>query len=179
MAFSADKSDQRVSQGALLCSDWPGVSAPVQREHYFGGSDVNLAADLRGLQLFLFAEYSAGTPDTDNFRSLPVSIASRPFVSPLVKRLLGKPNGAAAVLGHVDTAWTYSFTWPGAGPKFQTFAKCGWSDAFGEAHRARSQEFLATVRRASCNAGNGVLAGPGSPQPPNRSDRRQELRGRR
>ncbi len=120
MGFPADDPRLRSYQGALLCADWPG-EGEVSREYYFAGEDVP-DADLRGLIAFLFGCYTAGTPELDNFSSGslkdPYRIAPRPFISDLAQRLLSR--GALAVLGHVDRAWTTSFTWSFERPGDQT-----------------------------------------------------------
>jgi hypothetical protein len=106
---------QRQCQGALLCRDWQGEGHDVLPQHYFSGEDLVAEANLRGLIAFHFACYSGGTPDVSNFAdsslSKPRPIASAPFVSNLAQSLLGHPQGALAVIGHVDRAWTSSFSW--------------------------------------------------------------------
>jgi hypothetical protein len=87
----------------------------VLPEHYFSGEDLSEQADLRGLISFHFACYSGGTPDVSSFveSSLgkPQLVAPAPFVSKLAQRLLSHPRGALAVVGHVDKAWSTSFSW--------------------------------------------------------------------
>jgi Peptidase family C25 len=100
-------------QGALVCQDWEGPGTPLARQHYLGAPDLE-DAHVDGLIAMFFACYSAGTPQFDSFETddqrQPRQIASRPFVSRLVQRMLSHPNGAAlAVIGHVDRAWTHSF----------------------------------------------------------------------
>ncbi len=111
MRFSADYPHQLSYQGALLCADWSGAG-PILREHYFAGEDIP-DVDLEGLVACLFGCYSAGTPEMDNFSTAslgePQRIADRPFISDLAQSLL--THGASAVLGHIDRAWTTSFTW--------------------------------------------------------------------
>jgi hypothetical protein len=118
MAFPLDDPRQLEHQGALLCQDWPGPvqwkGRPVPPEQYFSAQDVPPDADFRGLITFHFACYSAGTPESDDFADpvfeRPQRIAPHPFTSRLAQRLLGHPRGALAVLGHVDRAWTTSFS---------------------------------------------------------------------
>jgi hypothetical protein len=107
---------QRKNQGALLCQDWPGLGQPPLPQHYFAGDDLPKEANLRGLIAFHFACYSGGTPEASSFAtddsplSLPQPVAPKPFVSYLAQRLLSHPQGALAVIGHVDRAWTTSFS---------------------------------------------------------------------
>ncbi|HSK76939.1 MAG TPA: C25 family cysteine peptidase [Thermoanaerobaculia bacterium] len=115
MAFPFKDSLQRSCQGALLCSDWPGEGHEPLPEHYLSGNDLAGEANLRGLIAFHFACYSGGTPHVTSFNDLtlgkPQPIAPSPFVSHLAQRLLSHPQGALAVVGHVDRAWSSSFSW--------------------------------------------------------------------
>jgi hypothetical protein len=118
-------------QGALICQDWPG---PLGWSHkalpdrfYFAGDDVGDDARLLGTVAFHFACFGAGTPRLDDFphaRGGPQrSIAPHAFVSPLAQRLLGHPRGGAlAVIGHVERAWTYSFSDKDGVRHIETFA---------------------------------------------------------
>jgi hypothetical protein len=85
----------------------------------FAGEDLLANADLSGLVAFLFACFSAGTPELDEFagaRSQERSrLARQAFLSDLPTRMLSLENGAAqAVVGHVERAWGYSFNWKGS-----------------------------------------------------------------
>ena len=115
LSFSSDDPLQRPCQGAILCQDWPGPDHPVLPEHYFAASDLPDDADLRGLIVFHFACYSGGTPAVSSFfdssTSFPKDITPTPFISRLAQRLLSHPRGALAVVGHIDRAWTTSFSW--------------------------------------------------------------------
>ena len=118
------------AQGALLCADWPGPTPgerPVDPDTYLAGQDVPAGAPVRTRVVFAFACYGAGTPDHDDFfhrdrgRS-SVVVAGDSFVARLPQRLLAHPpGGALAFIGHVDRAWSYSFSWPGAGAQTETF----------------------------------------------------------
>jgi hypothetical protein len=114
---------QRDLQGSILCSDWPGPQAEtISADHFVSCRDVAPDVRLQGLISFHFACYSAGTPRWDSFSGLagePRSIAPRPFVAGLARRLLGQ--GALAVIGHVDQAWPCSFLWEGAGAQRAVF----------------------------------------------------------
>ncbi|HEY6321130.1 MAG TPA: CHAT domain-containing tetratricopeptide repeat protein, partial [Thermoanaerobaculia bacterium] len=124
MAFPDDPERMRRDQGALLCQDWPGPKrweGPIPLEQYFGADDVPREADVRGLIAFHFACHSAGTPAESDFEFPLVSrrrqVAPEPMISRLAQRLLGHPGGGAlAVLGHIDRAWTTSFSWVDQGP---------------------------------------------------------------
>jgi len=104
-------------QGALLCQDWAGPQrgrGEVPREAYLAGEDLGSDLDLRGLVAFFFACYGAGTPRFDEytaqaFRDHREMITDRPFVAALPKVILGLPQGALAVVGHVERAWGTSY----------------------------------------------------------------------
>lgn len=94
-------------QGALQCQD----------DTHFGADLLATTANVRvhGLIAFLFACYSAGTPRYDQYvtRSdrTPLQIAEQPFLAALPKALLSHPQGGAlACIGHVERAWSYSFS---------------------------------------------------------------------
>ena len=110
-------------QGALVCQDWQGLaSTGLTEDEYVAARDV-AAADLPGTIAFLFACYGAGTPQFDAYLPQEVvvqqQIAAAPFVARLPQKLL--LSGAAAVIGHVERAWTCSFQWMGAGAQTQVF----------------------------------------------------------
>ena len=117
-------------QGALLCADWRGPptdAARVEPETYLSAADVPDGRPVRARVVFAFACYGAGTPDQDDFvhrgqgRSTVV-VEGDAFVSRLAQRLLANPaGGALAFVGHVDRAWSWSFSWPGAGAQTETF----------------------------------------------------------
>jgi hypothetical protein len=126
---SASDAEQRETQGALLCQDWPG---PLQRpgrlreDHYLAGCDIALDRPVRTRVVFSFACYGAGTPQISDFAdgaatSRPV-LAERSFVARLPQRLLGNPaGGILAFVGHVDRAWSCSFLWQGTDPQITAF----------------------------------------------------------
>jgi hypothetical protein len=110
--------------GALLCADWPGPNhGGIEPTWSFRAVDVPATADLRGTIAIHFACYSAGTPrDTDfpHQDQLTVGpLAERPVVSALPRAFLS--NGALAVIGHVDRAWTTSFLTERDQPQVQAF----------------------------------------------------------
>jgi hypothetical protein len=118
---------QAQDQGALLCQDWPGpgaAGAPLSPEHYFSAADLPIEANLSGLVCFHFGCYTAGTPRFDDYvdpGGLPRAIAAAPFLSALARAELGR--GALAVIGHVDRAWSCSFSWPDAEDDHAAFAE--------------------------------------------------------
>jgi hypothetical protein len=111
---------QRERQGALIGSEWPGGKSPCPPEAFLTGAELPDELGLTGAVAFLFACYGAGTPSQDGFwfrepEPAPRRTADPPFVSRLVQGLLSRPGGPAAVIGHVDRAWTCSFFWHRAG----------------------------------------------------------------
>lgn len=131
MGFPGNHGLQLSHQGALLCQDWPGPKewqgqGPITPDYYFSADDVDDNARLWGMIAFHFACFGGGTPRLDDFAHLnfwnAASIAPHAFVARLPQRLLSHPQGGAlAVVGHVDRAWGYSFTWEEAGPQLGTF----------------------------------------------------------
>ncbi|MBX0327926.1 hypothetical protein K2Z83_09590 [Oscillochloris sp. ZM17-4] len=99
-------------QGALLTADF--AYGSIRREHWLAGEDLDAMSNLNvaGMIACLFACYSAGCPQHDEFAFEPgkprAQIAPFSFVSQLPQRLLA--HGALAVLGHIERAWTYSFS---------------------------------------------------------------------
>lgn len=109
-------------QGALLCQEWPGPVAHVgelPETYYYSGDDARAGGSPSGLVSFHFACYGAGTPQFDEFSRRPDApprrIAPQPLIAPLAQQMLGHAGGGAlAFIGHVERAWAYAFTWPGA-----------------------------------------------------------------
>jgi hypothetical protein len=109
-------------QGALVTADFQGFGS-IKREHWLAGEDLDGMSNTKvdGMIAFLFACYGAGCPQQDEFifdanKKRP-TIAPFPFMAQLPQRLLAK--GALGVLGHVERAWTYSFSGTEAGTKSQ------------------------------------------------------------
>jgi hypothetical protein len=128
MGFPRGDPLQQAHQGALLCQDWPGprqYQGEISPDCYLSADDIPDSADLRGMIAFHFACYGAGTPRFDAFSEpgsvQPEEIAEQAFVSRLAQRLLSHPNGALAVVGHVDRAWGFSFVWDGAVEEREAF----------------------------------------------------------
>lgn len=112
--------DQRLRQGAMS----------------FGSDGLLLGRDLAsrpflpGGMWFMLACYSAGTPDTSSyhhwlerlsqlgeFSGLASTVLAglpkpgeRPFIASLPQQVLQNPEGPLAFMGHIDLAWTYSFS---------------------------------------------------------------------
>jgi hypothetical protein len=125
MGFPLNRPDlQSTSQGALLCQDWPGFGQ-IGPEYYFAAADVKDDAYVHGMIAFHFACYGAGTPAFDRFiynAGTPPQIAEKASISPLPKRLLAHPKGAAlAVIGHVERAWGFSILGRTSGPQLNPF----------------------------------------------------------
>lgn len=114
---------QRALQGALSM----GLESPLSADA------VHDSPFLPGGIWMCIACYAAGTPEASAFypwlaqlaqhggsrqpaadvlRSLPRP-GDRPFVAALPQALLANPRGPVAVIGHMDLAWTFSFTDPG------------------------------------------------------------------
>lgn len=109
-------------QGALVTQDWTGFGG-IKREHWFAAEDVSSGISLEGMVALLFACYGAGCPRQDEFifdpeRGRPV-IAPFTFVTRLPQQMLLR--GALGVIGHVERAWTYSFSMDGARGQTQSF----------------------------------------------------------
>ncbi len=122
VGFPNGDNRQGEAQGALVCQDWGGPGKALDGGHYFTSSDVPEGVDLSGLIAFHFACYSAGTPQLDDFgwiEGAPKEIAPHPFIAKLPQKLLRR--GALAVIGHVDRAWTSSFSWNGEGGHIQVY----------------------------------------------------------
>jgi hypothetical protein len=114
VVWPSGHANQRATQGAWLCQDWPGTGA-VAAGHYVSAADIPDDALLHGLIVFQFACYGAGTPARDRFAHAPgvapPQLAPAPFIAALPQRLLSHPaGGALACIGHVERAWGYSIT---------------------------------------------------------------------
>jgi hypothetical protein len=142
--YPSDDPDQREWQGALISQEWGGPLVPgeLSRDMLFGADDIE-ATRLDGLISFLFACYGAGTPETDHFLPEAVTgvsrIAPAPFTARLAQRLLAR--GAAAVVGHVERAWTHSFLWPLAGAQRTAFTSL-FTSLVGGARLGAAMEYF-------------------------------------
>lgn len=116
----ATEEDQRRRQGAMVIADGEILDAERARESDF----------FQGGMWFLLACFGAGTPRVSMYhswllqlsqdgsytgqvaavkKSLP-SEGERPFIAALPQAVLASPRGPQAVIGHLDLAWTYSFS---------------------------------------------------------------------
>jgi hypothetical protein len=114
---------QRIEQGALVLGDGTILDAETLRGRRF----------LPGGMWFCVACFGAGTPQTSVFHAWLSSLVSqglpddilaavlanlpgpgdpRPFLSAMPQAALANPHGPLAMIGHVDLAWTYSFSDP-------------------------------------------------------------------
>jgi hypothetical protein len=119
LVFGAADERQREKQGALLCQARAGA---LPLDAAVAASDIADDACPHGLIAMHFACYGAGTPARDEFSREHRAIAPRPFTARLPQRLLGHPRGGAlAVVGHLERAWSYSFTGYGKAPQLNTF----------------------------------------------------------
>jgi hypothetical protein len=154
-------------QGALLCQDWPGPlrwRRAIPPAHYLAADDIADSAWLAEMVAFHFACFGAGTPALDDFThltrfGLARALASRPFVARLPQRLLRQ--GALAVIGHVERAWSCSFRGgDGVGRQLQTFQsavqcllggyRVGWAlEYFGALYAALATELTGEITRES------------------------------
>lgn len=119
LAFDRSYEAQQLHQGALLCSDLEGPfheQRTIGRHAFFDADDLEDSMDFSGMVVLHYSCFGAGTPHWDTFAhsaSQRVQRATQPFTARLPQKLLARPNGALAFLGHVDTAWTTSFSWHG------------------------------------------------------------------
>ncbi len=122
VGFPPDDARLLMHQGALVCQDWTGFGN-ITREHYFAGEDLPDQTNVQGLIAVCFACFGAGCPQEDQFifteNRVRPQIAPYPLVAQLPQQLLRR--GALAVLGHVERAWSYSFSSPTVPAQTQSF----------------------------------------------------------
>jgi hypothetical protein len=129
LAFASGDPRQRAEQGALLCHGWAGPKAgrgkPIGHDLFLSGEDLAAEAGLQGLLCFHLACFSAGTPRQGTSCRLPgyegTLTAPDDFLAALPHRLLNQ--GAAAVIGHVDTVWGDSLLWQGRSRQIAAFER--------------------------------------------------------
>ncbi len=99
LGWRTEHDDQVVSQGALICQDWPG-NGPVEPHHVLSARDVPADTNLANSMMLFVSSFGAGTPAQDHGEA---------FVAGLPQRLLSHPGGSAlAVVGMVDRAATFN-----------------------------------------------------------------------
>jgi hypothetical protein len=107
-------------QGALLCQEYQGGGATP--DTFYAAADLPAKAKVHGMVHFLYACYGVGYPRYDTYNYVKkAAIAPAPMMARLPQRLLGFENGALAVLGHIDRAWSCSFNVDGQPPQDQGF----------------------------------------------------------
>ena len=125
LEYNEDDPNQRALQGALLCQNWKAdgltstdtsiAHTSIQAEQILSAEDMTRKVNLTGTIAFLFACYSAGTPQFDSyyrmaFKEQGKAIAKKPFIAALPQRMLRlQERGALAVVGHVERVWGASF----------------------------------------------------------------------
>ena len=117
---NADSADLPAQQGALICQEYQGGGASPDK--FYAASDLPAAMKTHGMVHFLYACYGVGFPRNDTYNyAKKVPIAPAPMMARLPQALLGHENGALAVLGHIDRAWSCSFNVDGLPPQDQSF----------------------------------------------------------
>ena len=109
-----------MQQGALVCSDWGGVG-PLTDQHWLDAAGLPADMDVSGLIAICFACFGLGCPRHDTYAAGAGrlrQIAPRDLIAALPQQLLAR--GALAVIGHIDVAWSYSFSVPELGVTNQT-----------------------------------------------------------
>ncbi len=125
IGFPSGHSQQVAHQGDLLTSTWERRRGPVDLERdVVGGREVR-DIDPSGLIALFVACFGAGTPAIDTFGELSSSqrISPAPFTAALPRALLSHPGApAAAVVSHVDRAWSTTFVGDRSESQTRTFA---------------------------------------------------------
>ncbi|MET0788257.1 MAG: hypothetical protein ABWY33_03350 [Cellulomonas sp.] len=101
----------RLTNGALVCQDWPGPLAadgPPSGDQYVDAE--SLTTPTRVGVVVAFGCSSAATPAPVDDPGAP-SPPGTPFTAALPQRLL--PAGTLAFVGHVGRTWSCSFLWTG------------------------------------------------------------------
>lgn len=105
-----DPAIQRERQGALVTQEWI-KGQPLEPETYFAAADLPDDTKVHGSMIFMFACFGGGCPAQDSYffaeDGSPIPLAPAPLVAKLPQKLLSQ--GALAVVGHVDRAFSYAF----------------------------------------------------------------------
>ncbi len=125
MRFLSGDDRQTKEQGAIVCNEWDGGGEAPSPSQYYAGRDLPDDAKVHGMVHFLFDCYGLGWPKKDTFSRLKdrvPSVAPGPSLARLPQELLSHPNGGAlAVLGHIDRAWSSSYSSEKGGPQINGF----------------------------------------------------------
>ncbi len=106
-------------QGAIVCQNW---LSPPMPECFYSASDLPETTKVHGMVYFLLACYGLGWPKNDTYNlQKKVAVSPAPMMARLPQLLLGRENGALAVLGHIDRAWSCSYAIAGQPPQNQSF----------------------------------------------------------
>lgn len=108
LTYPPESALQRANQGALLLRR--DTTGPDRSLH---GADLAATARPGGLIIFAFACFSAGASEWAHFQPQRQRerVTDAAFTAGLPRALLSHPNGGSlAFIGHVNEAWTYSFT---------------------------------------------------------------------
>jgi hypothetical protein len=125
IGFPSGHSQQVAHQGDLLTSTWEQRRGPVDLERDVVGARAVREIDPSGLIALFVACFGAGTPAIDTFGELSSSkrISPSPFTAALPRGLLSHPGSpAAAVVSHVDRAWSTTFVGDRSESQTRTFA---------------------------------------------------------
>ena len=109
-ASAADPA-QTAKQGALITQEWKQQAPVAYGTNAFCAADLPASVRLDGAMVMMFACYGCGTPRNDSYRvnadGSPIPAANVNLIASLPQRMLAQ--GALAVLGHVDMAFSSSF----------------------------------------------------------------------
>ena len=145
IGFPTGHSDQRATQGALVCQDWPGPRhGKIGPAHWFAAPDIP-DAELTGMIAFLFACFGAGTPRYDEFVRDPDSRKALALATRSSQRSRKPCSGARRVLLPSSGMWIGRSVTRSSGPGQDGEPRCT-----GHARRARSRaadRFGAGIRR--------------------------------
>jgi hypothetical protein len=158
--------NQEIDHGAPICAEWPGpvkaAGKPIARDACFTARDLDPSADLTGLITFMFGCCSGGAPNYSHFPTEPngkgYRLARKPFIANLPKAMLSAPKGCPAVVGHIDSAYMWSFTDWREREQNQLYHQCfdrllksaplGWAmQSFHEAYANRRLQFEEVIQK--------------------------------
>lgn len=127
--FPLGHPDQRTMQGAQMCQppDMSSSSYPC-----VAGGDIDpRRSGSQGQIFFMNSCFSAGTPRHNSYRHRGGNekelCAEEPFTAHLAQQMLAHPEGALAIIGHVDRTWNYTFRWPGVRRHTTVFESASWA----------------------------------------------------